>query len=105
MSWGTSFNRDLYISRRIFRNMYELDLEIEDLNQLLNDVKSKILMYATINPNLVNNEITNLVDSIFYEIDDLLDIFKSTSIEIDLLLMYKEEIESGKITFDCEKIK
>lgn len=107
MGWGTSFMRDLYISRKLFRNMYELNNEIEELGQYLNNIKTKILMYAIGDPKSFNNMGENqdsTIDSVFYNVTELLYEYEDCLFQHDLLIMYKESIEEGTSEFYSDKI-
>lgn len=44
MSWGTSWNADMYISRERFETEYELDSKIEETKELIELARTKILM-------------------------------------------------------------
>lgn len=44
MSWGTSWNEDMYISRERFETEYELDAKIEETKEYIEGTRTKILM-------------------------------------------------------------
>ena len=39
MSWGTDFKTDIYLDRIVFKNSYELDEKIEEVEQSLSRTK------------------------------------------------------------------
>lgn len=77
MGWGTSFKTDIYLSRQIFHNKYELEQKIEENEKWINDLKQKLKMFAVANPkdivdpewkeepiNWLSNQIDNIMEGI-----------------------------------------
>ncbi len=50
MSWGTSFNADIYIYRKIYKSESELDIDIEDTKEYIQSIRENILMLVSSTP-------------------------------------------------------
>lgn len=50
MGWGISFKEDVYISKKHFNSVFELDDEIEELKEDLVQREKEILMYVSGRP-------------------------------------------------------
>lgn len=77
MGWGHAFTADLYISKEMFRTIYEIEEKIRDTEDSINRTKSRLKMYAI---STLKDVITNEIQPIDYcdytieeEINDMLD--------------------------------
>jgi hypothetical protein len=81
MGWGTDFTTDIFLSRENYRSIYDLEDKIKEDEKDLENIRSKILMFASSNPkdiipedwkeepiNFIHREVNNLLDEL-YELD------------------------------------
>lgn len=73
MSWGTLLNVDIEVLRETFHTIYELESKIEETNDNINSIQSKILMYCSSTPKdiILPEEDVNVLDKIKHEVDEL----------------------------------
>lgn len=50
MSWGTEFKTDIYLSRQSYSSKYEVEEEMEKIENSIKDVENRIKMYVSSNP-------------------------------------------------------
>lgn len=50
MGWGTTFKTEIYLSRRIYRSIQELQNEINSLEDEIKRYETQLKMYAVSNP-------------------------------------------------------
>lgn len=100
MGWGTEFRRDIYLNKKVFHSMYALDCEISELQQSINEYKTKIQMYIVASPNNVDKEeFDDIVNKLYYSSNELFELYEEDIILLDKLIMYKEELENGHVKF------
>lgn len=92
MGWGTDFTAEIYLSRKIFSNQYELDEAIKSFEDEISNIKSRLLMYASANikeitPTDMEEEPINFV---YYKVTDEMKSLEENIIELHLLNLYKE---------------
>ena len=49
MGWGTEFNIEMFLSKKTFRTLYEVECDIETNKGYIESNKKKILMFASAN--------------------------------------------------------
>lgn len=82
MGWGTSFKEDMYISKRCFDSIFELEDAIEDLKEDIVQREKEILMYVSGRP-------SDFIPSDWEE-DGVM--FLKNRVE-ELFLFYKEDLD------------
>lgn len=95
MGWGTSVEAEVYLSRKTFSNIYELDSHMDELRDDIADIKRRLSMLAIANPKdsiPVSNHSDDQYDPIFY-------IDKTVQDELTQLSEYSVEL------YKCELIK
>ena len=99
MSWGTTFNKELYINRKIFNSIYEVEDFIEDRRLYLGTLKQELTILAAGNPkDLVGEEWKEEVATgLSHKLNDLFNEIEETYRELVDLEYYKEYLEENNI--------
>lgn len=100
MSWGTTFNKELYINRKLFNSIYEVEEAIEGIRIYLGKLKQKLTILVAGNPKvLIEDEWEGeVVGWVAYKINDLFDGIDEGYRELVNLEYYKEYLEENNIT-------
>jgi len=100
MGWGTTFNKELYINRKVFSSIYEVEDFIEDCKLYLGTLKQKLTILAAGNPkDLVGKEWKEEVATgLSHKLNDLFNEIEETYRELVSLEYYKEYLEENNIT-------
>lgn len=95
MGWGTSFKKDVYISKRCFKSVFELEDVIEELREDIVQREKEILMYVSGRPS----------DFIPSDWEDEGVMFLKNRVE-ELFLFYKEDLDNlRKLEFFRDYLK
>lgn len=77
MGWGTSFKPELYISKKIYRDLDDLNFDINEVNDFMKSLESKILMYASANPkDIVQKDCEDVIYDIHYQLSMLIEEYR-----------------------------
>lgn len=102
MGWGTEFNIEIFLSKKVFSNKYEVEEKIEENKKWISDNISKLKMFAASNPrDIIDPEwkeepinwLSNQIDDIISGIEE----FYSENYRLDLYLEYINEKCNGEI--------
>lgn len=109
MGWGTSFKADVYLSRQIFQNRYELDERVRELEGYINSAKSEITAYAVATPKDVMAErdedgrVENPIDQILRRLSETFEWIEDNYRELHRLYQFQQyldenpDVELGKL--------
>ena len=94
MGWGTSFKKEIYLSRKSFDSIYELEQKIEQNKIWIANIIQKLKMFASANPRDIidpewKEEPINWLNN---QIDDLIEVMEEVSFEKYQLEMYLDYI-------------
>lgn len=83
MGWGTTFNTDIYLSRESIDSIYTLRSNIEEVNNDIQHIREKILMYCAAGVNGVANtdcegNPLNPIDSLHIELKELFEWYEES---------------------------
>ena len=102
MGWGTSFKTEIYLSKQIFSNVFELENKIEENEKSIEDAKKRIQMFVSASPrDIIDPEwkeqpidwLVNSTEGWFEAIQDAI----GENIRLNLYLDYINEESGGKI--------
>jgi len=95
MAWGTSFNTDIEIYRETFQNIEHLESKIEECDETISSVKTKLLLYSATTPKdiFVLEEGENIIDKVNFVINELLQIYNDELILCFKLKLLKENFD------------
>lgn len=91
MGWGTTFNTDIYLSRQMFTNEYQIEEKIKDNEEIINGLKQKLMMYASCNPSEIvpedwSDSAIDFLQMKFKEIFEELEDFQLENYKLSLYL-------------------
>lgn len=95
MSWGTDFKADLFIRNIIVKTKEEADYRLEDVISDNQDIVSKIKMMVAARPtDLVDkSEGDDVIDTLSYKVDELLEEYRDNQRLIFLLNAFKQSLD------------
>lgn len=92
MSWGTSFDANIYIARKHFQTKQDVRNHKEEIDKALKNLESIIFGYICANPNDVvskdDKDYNSIIETLKYKFDGLMEEYNYnliTSYELDLL--------------------
>ena len=100
MGWGIDFTPDVFLSKMSFMSQEDLEDEIEEINQEIQNIRTKINMFIAATPSDVfigNETIDNNIDGLHRESDILFEWYNETfykKIKLDMFLEYVKEQEN-----------
>lgn len=102
MGWGTAFNTEIYLNRKIFNHKYEVEDEIQQNKKYILDSITKLKMFVSANPKDIvdidwKEEPINWLSN---QVDDLIEFIKECSFEnyqLEKYLDYINEECNGEI--------
>lgn len=95
MGWGTAFKTEIYISRKIFRNIQELKSDIEELEEKINQYETQLKMYAIANPKDIIPEDVEVVPYMENLMSELLEMFNEDKRSYIYMCLLLEEAEKN----------
>jgi hypothetical protein len=98
MGWGTSYDCNIFISRKIFHHLSDLETEINDVKSSIENNKRLLLMYVSANPSDITPKDWS-EDCILFlhnKIEELLEENDEQTIYLFKLEMLKENFNNGK---------
>ena len=92
MGWGTDFTAEIYLNRQVFHSSYELDDKIDELENEINDIKGRLLMYASTNvKDIIPDEWKDEpITFIHLRVNEELALLQEKCVELYRLFLYKE---------------
>ena len=109
MGWGTSFTADVYLSRQVFQNRYELDERVKELEEYINSAKQELTALAVATPRDIiaeKNEdgyVQNPIDEILRKTRENFEWMEDNYIALHRLYQFqqyldeKPDVELGKL--------
>ena len=92
MSWGTSFDANIYISKMHFQSKQDVENKKADINKELINIENILFGYICANPSEIVSEDdkddNNIIEALRYKFNELLEDYTHnliTSYELDLL--------------------
>ena len=92
MGYGTSFKPDVYISKKVFNSIYDLEDQIATKKGYIEDTKQNILMYIAATPKDIFNEDIYSLESLQTHINSLFESLEETIYLVNVLEMFREHI-------------
>jgi hypothetical protein len=97
MTWGTRFNTEIYLLREKYSSKSDVDETIGELSNKINNIISKIKMFASASPSEIvpedcNDEPINWINN---EINELLIQYDELSLRHNNLLLYSEYLKEN----------
>ena len=99
MSWGTVFNADIFLIRRVFSNQEQLSDAVAEVKGGLQTNREIILMAAMSNPKDLVETDEDVLYATRNRINDIIDDIIDRQRELTLLETYQEAINDGKAKF------
>lgn len=98
MSWGTTFNTEIYLNRQEYKNVFAVEEQIEELEDSIQTSEQRILMFAASNikdvtPQEWENEPIQYVNN---EVKELLDLIKQEHEQLLYLQLYLVTLKQAK---------
>jgi hypothetical protein len=96
MGWGTSFNADIFLNKRTFDSIWDVDEAIADCEETIAWVKNKMFGLACSTPKDV---IPNGEDPISYlsiELSELFEMFSEHVVLLYQLRLFRERLKGGE---------
>jgi PP-loop superfamily ATP-utilizing enzyme len=99
MSWGCQFTADIYISREHFSSEYELDEKIQEVNEYIQQTRTKILMACMGGKDSFylkdceDNECDS-VDVVYVRVNEMLDWLLELEVKLHTYQLLKENFET-----------
>jgi hypothetical protein len=50
MGWGTTFNVEIYLNKKVFTTRYELDDKVKEIENYIEDYKKELIAFSTGTP-------------------------------------------------------
>jgi len=109
MGWGTSFTADVYLSRQVFQNRYELDERVKELEEYINSAKQELTALAVATPRDIiaeKNEdgyVQNPIDEILRKTRENFEWMEDNYIALHRLYQFQQyldenpDVELGKL--------
>lgn len=104
MGWGTSFYTNMYISKKIFHSMNEIDQEIEEIKNDIESERQTLLMYASSTPKDIADADTDIIFDIKSKINESIETLRDLYNQLFKLEYLKESIEDGKYIFGQDSV-
>lgn len=100
MGWGTDFTTDVYLSRLVFTNKYQVEDKIKEKEKEIADIKQKLSMFITATPNTIvptdwNEDPIDWLNMKFNELFEELEELNFSLFRLDL---YNQYLEDNNIT-------
>lgn len=101
MSWGTDFTADMHLSRQVYHSIYEVEETIEELKELNQDIKERMLMLLlggvnSVNLNDCEGNPCDGVDVLHNKFCELLNLYNENNGQIYDLTYYKKYLEGKR---------
>ena len=108
MSWGTSFNTEIHLNRKIFQSKYEVEDYIKELEENINKDQTLLKMFVSSNIkdivpkdwdeepiNFINHEIDKILEQLIEDLNDLQDVNRYLDYLIENKIEFKDENDNG----------
>lgn len=79
MGWGTTFQTDIYISRKHLKSLNDVQYEIEEVNSLLRMYEDELLILASMTPSSNDWDLDSVVQDIRVKVRDILEEYSNTT--------------------------
>lgn len=96
MGWGTHFTTNLYLSRKLFRTIEEIEAAIQDLKDEIQEDKESLLIIGASSFKAISKEDENSVLELKNKVQDLVDNISANSVSVFTLNLYLEAVKSDK---------
>lgn len=104
MGWGTSFTADIYLSKKLYHSLNEIDDEIKDIEEKIEREKYTLLMYASATPKDISSDDSDIIFSIKQMIVDSVDTLHELYVELYNLNLLKNAVEDGNYKFGQDSV-
>lgn len=104
MGWGTSFYADMYISKKIFHSVNEIDQEIKSIENDIESERQTLLMYASSTPKDIADSDTDIIFDLKFKINESIETLHDLYNQLFKLEYLKESIENGKYKFGQDTV-
>lgn len=94
---GTSFNYDFYIKHKSYSNKFQLEREIDDIENNIQEIKQRVFGFAVATPILTpGNIMSDMISEIKREIDNEFEYLEDSIILKYKLNLLKETMEDDE---------
>lgn len=100
MGWGTDFTINVYLNRQVYKTINDVEDKIKEEEEYIQTIKERLKMFASSNiSDIVPNDWKDQpIDWLNTQIDDLLDEYNETKINLIQLGLYLEYLKENNIT-------
>ena len=99
MSWGTDFTTKIYLNREVYRSIYEIDDAISNIKESLQSNTEALIILAASNFKDIKDEDEDIIWGLRNRVKEIVESIREGEVRLYKLLLYKEGINDGTITF------
>lgn len=96
MGWGTCFTTNLYLSKKIFRSINEIEEEIQNLIDEIQNDKESLLIIGASSFTAISKDDEDFTLNLKNSINELVSNIGANNVELYKLNLYLEAVKAGK---------
>lgn len=109
MSWGTTFEAEVFLSRESYDSIYQVESAIEEVRDDIKKARERILMYAAGGCNGVSHNDSdgapiNPIEALYNELNAWLELYDDYNLRLYKLLLLKDDWNEQEKKFNSAEL-